>query len=594
MSRNFGSCHRSNSKRLLEKSAINRITSGRRLAGLQVGQKEHGSGVLQPGDSVEVFSHSLCRWVVAEVVGFSEDSKIRVEYEAQGFSYGKTLHPHSDDIVVPPACSPLVHTQIKDPVTVRLSKKGFTVRQLLQFYHSHSMHDARKTWQVVRDTVIPETRVDECCYMDGRFMASQGGPCRPSSLVSHWWGAEFGQTVVNIVYAATEQLNWDWTVPGESLHNIHRGYIRIPTINELEIRYPGSLDKRYWLCIFAINEHHAICGTSSNPCTCGAKKFLDNHELCEVNKFGDVMRLMDCLVVSLDRDLVTLSRVWCIAEIGMALQQGKDIKFNLAGFGLSNKCKHKLLAQGIASVLRNVEDCEATNESDRAMILSSIEADCGFARFNEMIFHAMIPFFLGVFAAAGKLLQVRDLTEQIVKKDSRIAMLNGRGVLFAPAWQGHAAVVHYLLSAQADANIPNEGGYSPLHASIFRNKLEVVNTLLAFKADLTCAVRHGTPLFYSAALGNARITEALLHSEADVNQTEGNEAGRTAAHAASYRLGDAAHEEVMSLLMCARADMNAIDKWGLVPSDATMISLPHVGTLKDTMATIRRVDDLYA
>jgi len=60
-----------------------------------------------------------------------------------------------------------------------LVHKGFSVRQLLQFYdHYHAEGTISKgttTNEVVKHIVIPETKNPARCYMDSEFMQNRGG-----------------------------------------------------------------------------------------------------------------------------------------------------------------------------------------------------------------------------------------------------------------------------------------------------------------------------------------------------------------------------------------------------------------------------------
>ena len=105
------------------------------------------------------------------------------------------------------------------------------------------------------------------------------------------------------------------------------------------------LAKTYWLCIFGVNEHRSICGTcwprcpapaqkgsgrpKFNLCSCGTPKYEKGDPEYEIDKFDDVVKLMDGgLVVSLDPNLETLKRVWVVAEIGEAMKT-KPVQFGL-------------------------------------------------------------------------------------------------------------------------------------------------------------------------------------------------------------------------------------------------------------------------
>ena len=93
---------------------------------------------------------------------------------------------------------------------------------------------------------------------------------------------------------------------------------------------PKALEETYWLCIFAVNEHASICGDcwtcrprdessgktwaeadfrrlkcegcskpKFNPCDCGMLKFSKSDPDYEIDKFDDVVKMMNGgLVVS--------------------------------------------------------------------------------------------------------------------------------------------------------------------------------------------------------------------------------------------------------------------------------------------------------
>ena len=69
-------------------------------------------------------------------------------------------------------------------VADELACKGFIVTSLLDFYSKQledgKLNKSTKTFEVVRDIVIPETREQQCCYAD--LM----GPRKAKKLMSHW------------------------------------------------------------------------------------------------------------------------------------------------------------------------------------------------------------------------------------------------------------------------------------------------------------------------------------------------------------------------------------------------------------------------
>ena len=101
-------------------------------------------------------------------------------------------------------------------------------------------------------------------------------------------------------------------------------------LKTIEKEAPVALEETYWLCIWAVNEHASICGdcftcrprdessgkaweeadfrrpvckgcsnTKFNPCPCGMLKFSKGDPEYEIDKFDDVVRMMNGgLVVS--------------------------------------------------------------------------------------------------------------------------------------------------------------------------------------------------------------------------------------------------------------------------------------------------------
>ena len=57
------------------------------------------------------------------------------------------------------------------------------------------------------------------------------------------------------------------------------------------------------------------------------------------------------------------------------------------------------------------------------------------------------------------------------------------GGLHYSAWYGHNEVVQFLLEANANVNLTNPSGSTPLHLSAGTGRIEVVKSLLKFNAD---------------------------------------------------------------------------------------------------------------
>merc|ERR1712061_564558 len=92
-------------------------------------------------------------------------------------------------------------------------------------------------------------------------MRNRGGGKRATRLVSHAWKSEFVNTVMNIVMDATE---WSTEVLLERCaENEFNPYFSAGILDAdrlLQRLGAKELGRCYWLCIFAVNEHRAICG----------------------------------------------------------------------------------------------------------------------------------------------------------------------------------------------------------------------------------------------------------------------------------------------------------------------------------------------
>jgi len=209
---------------------------------------------------------------------------------------------------------------------------------------------------VVRDIVVPQTRKQICCYAD----VMEGGPKQPQRLVSHCWGAPF-QEVAECIIEDASCLR----------------VVKLPDIALHGKLKPVVLKMPYWMCIFAVNQHVSICGTESFPCNCGRQKYPSGHERCQVDKFDEVMNLMpDGITVALDAELQTLSRAWCLAEIGEAIRLNQRIRF-----------VGKIVNQpsAIDITVPSVAACQATYPSDREFILEKIRSTVGVQNFDRRV-----------------------------------------------------------------------------------------------------------------------------------------------------------------------------------------------------------------
>jgi len=141
---------------------------------------------------------------------------------------------------------------------------------------------------------------------------------------------------------------------------------------------------------------------------------------------------------------------------------------------------------------------------------------------------------------------------------------NGKTALHYAARFGKKDIVELLLANKADINAKNKDGRTPLHQAAERSDGNLIELLLAHKAEINARDIHGiTPLMLAAAEGSWGVLEVLVN-KSDVNVTD--DSGSAALH---YAAG-MGREEVAGLLMKYNADVNAKNNRGETPISTAM------------------------
>ena len=137
-----------------------------------------------------------------------------------------------------------------------------------------------------------------------------------------------------------------------------------------------QLQKTYWLDIFAINQHVSICHEPWLGCTCGREKYAAGHELCEVDKFVQVMLQMKQHAVAMAANLTIFRLVWVLLELHTAMMMGLLTQY-------CGVVSEKFLMRPF---IPSVEDAKASVAEDKVRILNAIRrSPGGVAAFDAII-----------------------------------------------------------------------------------------------------------------------------------------------------------------------------------------------------------------
>jgi ankyrin repeat protein len=151
-----------------------------------------------------------------------------------------------------------------------------------------------------------------------------------------------------------------------------------------------------------------------------------------------------------------------------------------------------------------------------------------------------------------------DKVKALLKDDPDLVysgdIISGMTPLHMAAFMGYREIVESLLADKADVNAKAVNGMTPLHYAVMKGYKDVVELLLANKADINAKNNNGgTPLHLAA---NKDVAELLLANKADVNAK--NNYGETPLHLA-------ANKDVVELLLANKADVNAKNNNGGTP-----------------------------
>jgi ankyrin repeat protein len=158
-----------------------------------------------------------------------------------------------------------------------------------------------------------------------------------------------------------------------------------------------------------------------------------------------------------------------------------------------------------------------------------------------------------------------DVTKvrEMIKSDPSLVFSkdeDGFTPLHLAAANGYKDMVDFLLAAKADVNAKDNAGSTPLHqaAAAEIQHRDIVEVLLAHKADVNAADRQGlTPLHYATLANNLGLVGLLLNHGANANARD-NKVGDTPLILAAAK----GYRKIVEVLLAQGADVNAADKRG--------------------------------
>lgn len=306
------------------------------------------------------------------------------------------------------------------------TEQGCSVRQLLKFYGHYQ--DEQKigpktpTSVVLRDIILPATKKPPRCYMNSDFMTSDRKLKNPKQrtgmdgaklarrVVCHDLKSRFLSTVLNILLDAMEcsryffqdrdnricTRTFNSVCPGcaecapEMPWGAHSWLVREGVLDTGQLLHHLSeeiLDKSYWICIFAVNQHQPKSGsaaTTQNPPP-------------EAVRVEEVAKLVDGVVVSVDREM-TSRQVWALAVNSEAMVNQVALR---SARGLGPKSLDKL--RRYEPVIGPVELCVFPSAEDRIRMLRQIGTREGGCEGYDIFINCLLELSYGLLTSVDRL-----------------------------------------------------------------------------------------------------------------------------------------------------------------------------------------------
>lgn len=208
---------------------------------------------------------------------------------------------------------------------------------------------------------------------------------------------------------------------------------------------------------------------------------------------------------------------------------------------------------------------------------------------NEKNRYGDTPLFAAVenmqLEAAKTLLGAGASVEGMFRRDWR--MLHAVAFVGEPgkiAPERRKAMAVLLIEHGADASGANDAGTTPLHMAVLRGRMELLETLVAAKANINAKdIKESTPLHFAARFNQPKVIEWLVKHGANPNAPD--RMGNTPLHDAVHRF----KKEAFYALIKAGADPNARNDLRRTPLHLTGIAGRKVEEIDTRMAEVADV-----
>ena len=374
---------------------------------------------------------------------------------------------------------------------VPIHKRAVTGEWLVEFADKHGAWSL-KTFEVVEKIVKPLTLERKCRFTEllldehnGQSGTATVG--RVDAFVSHCWSSPFGDLV-----AATR-------------HNSRPG-------------------RRYWVDIFAINQHSESGDMQSD--------LLQLRHVVRSAPEGTILVLCPRQAIA-DKRCNPIKRIWCVEELRVTLAAHRPLIVKCGSRATATtesslpgrrpavgefleEMERAFMDQLVKSI--DVKHAEATVAADQHRILERVEQQMGFAAMNDTINCVLWGAYTGrgvaawQFAVQGE----RALSDALESGRLAHAELNhvnpeGWTALHVAASQGFPGIVQNLLRVGAAVGVRDHKGRTPIHHAAWGGRLDCIQILHAAGGSLDTTDEFGCTPLHAARIGRPQIRTTNGH-----------------------------------------------------------------------------------